>query len=178
MALGITKDNRRYMVKAGLYLREIPDVQEWTEDLDKLSLMNNSIEEISSGMSPKFPRLSTLILSGNPLKSIPDCFFTQMHGLYSPFKYCFNLKSVPTLKTLRLLTRLDLSYTKIEELPDGVESLINLKVLDLVRTSLSMILTGVLHSLSLLQQLRLPIHIDTNRRSFGIETVGRFLWQC
>ncbi|KAL2531050.1 putative disease resistance protein [Forsythia ovata] len=187
MALRITKDNPRYMVKAGLHLREIPDVQEWTEDLDKLSLMNNSIEEISSGMSPKFPRLSTLILSGNPLKSIPDCFFTQMRGLrtlslnrthiqYLPHSisdlenlrtlsliYCFNLKSVPTLKKLRLLTRLDLSYTKIEELPDGVESLTNLKVLDLFRTSLSMIPTGVLHSLSLLQQLRLPIHIEVPR---------------
>ncbi|KAL2528939.1 putative disease resistance protein [Forsythia ovata] len=165
MALRITKDNRRYMVKAGLHLREIPDVQEWTEDLDKLSLMNNSIEEISSGMSPKFPRLSTLILSGNPLKSIPDCFFTQMRGLHLEnlrtllLRYCFNLKSMPTLEKLRLLTRLDLSYTKIEELPDGVESLTNLKVLDLVRTSLSMIPTGVLHTLSLLQQLRLPIHI-------------------
>ncbi|KAL2531092.1 putative disease resistance protein [Forsythia ovata] len=183
MALGITKHNRRYMVKAGLHLREIPDVQEWTEDLDKISLMKNSIGEISIGMSPNCPRLSTLILSQNPLKSIPDCFFTQMRGLrtlnlsstsiqYLPhsisdlenlitllLRHCFELKSVPTLEKLRLLTRLDLSYTGIEELPVGVESLTNLKVLDLAGTSLSMIPTGVLHSLSLLQQLRLPIHI-------------------
>ncbi|KAL2531044.1 putative disease resistance protein [Forsythia ovata] len=183
MALGITKHNPRYMVKAGLNLREIPDVQEWTEDLDKISLMKNSIEEISIGMSPNCPRLSTLILSHNPLKSIPDCFFTQMRGLrtlnlsrtsiqYLPhsisdlenlktllLKHCSSLKSVPTLEKLRLLTWLDLSCTKIEELPDGVESLTNLKVLDLFRTSLSMIPTGVLHSLYLLQQLRLPIHI-------------------
>ncbi|KAL2530126.1 putative disease resistance protein [Forsythia ovata] len=183
MALGITKHNRRYMVKAGLQLREIPDVQEWTEDLDKISLMMNSIKEISIGMSPNCPRLSTLILSENPLKSIPDCFFTQMHGVrtlnlsgtsiqYLPhsisdlenlrtllLRYCSSLKSVPTLEKLRLLTRLDLSYTKIEELPDGVESLTNLKVLDLVGISLSMIPTGVLRSLSLLQQLRLPSHI-------------------
>ncbi|KAL2531048.1 putative disease resistance protein [Forsythia ovata] len=182
MALGITKHNRRYMVKAGLHLREIPDVQEWTEDLDKISLMKNSIEEISIGMSPNCPRLSTLILSQNPLKSIPDCFFTQMRGLrtlnlsstfiqYLPpsisdlenlrtllLKHCSSLKSVPTLKKLRLLTRLDLANTKIEELPEGVESLTNLKVLDLVGTSLSIIPTGILHSLSLLQQLRLPIH--------------------
>ncbi|KAL2531095.1 putative disease resistance protein [Forsythia ovata] len=182
MALGITKHNPRYMVKARLNLREIPDVQEWTEDLDKISLMKNSIEEISIGMSPNCPRLSTLILSENHLKSIPDCFFTQMRGLrtlnlsatsiqYLPhsisdlenlrtllLRHCFSLKSVPTLEKLRLLTRLDLSYTKIEELPDGVESLTNLKVLDLVGTSLSMIPTGILHSLSLLQQLKLPIH--------------------
>ncbi|KAL2530110.1 putative disease resistance protein [Forsythia ovata] len=183
MALGITKHNPRYMVKAGLNLREIPDVQEWTEDLVKISLMKNSIEEISIGMSPNCPRLSTLILSQNPLKSIPDCFFTQMRGLrtlnlsgtsiqYLPHSIsdlenlrtllltrCLNLKSVPTLEKLRLLTRMDLAYTKIEELPEGVESLTNLKVLELVGTSLSIIPTGILHSLSLLQQLRLPIHI-------------------
>ncbi|KAL2531069.1 putative disease resistance protein [Forsythia ovata] len=191
MALGITKHNRRYMVKAGLHLREIPDVQEWTEDLDKISLMKNSIGEISIGISPNCPRLSTLILSQNPLKSIPDCFFTQMRGLrtlnlsstsiqYLPhsisdlenlrtllLRHCFELKSVPTLEKLRLLTRLDLSYTGIEELPDGVESLTNLKVLDLFSTSFSMIPTGVLHSLSLLQQLRLP-----NRKGVQIEEVS------
>ncbi|KAL2472896.1 putative disease resistance protein [Forsythia ovata] len=184
MALWITKDNRRYMVKAGLHLREIPDVQEWTEDLDKLSLMKNSIAEISSGMSPKCPRLSTLILRGNPLESIPDCFFTQMRGLhtlnltgtdiqYLPnsisdlenlrtllLRYCYKLKSVPTLEKLRLLTRLDLAYTEIEEVPNGVESLTNLKVLDMGCKSLSMIPTGVLLRLSLLQQLTLPVHIE------------------
>ncbi|KAL2523655.1 putative disease resistance protein [Abeliophyllum distichum] len=183
MALWITKDNHRYMVKAGLHLREIPDMQEWTEDLDKLSLMKNSIAEISSGMSPKCPRLSTLILRGNPLKLIPDCFFRQMRGLrtlnltgteiqYLPnsisdlenlrtllLSYCYKLKSVPTLEKLRLLTRLDLAYTEIEEVPNGVESLTNLKVLDLVCKSLSTIPTGVLHRLSLIQQLNLPYHI-------------------
>ncbi|KAL2473030.1 putative disease resistance protein [Forsythia ovata] len=183
MALRITKDNRRYMVKAGLHLREIPDVQEWAEDLDKLSLMNNSIEEISSGMSPKFPQLSTLILSGNPLKSIPDCFFTQMCGLrtldlsltsiqYLPnsisdlenlrtllLRNCRCLVSIATLENLRLLRRLDLSYTGVKEVPHGVESLTNLKVLALNCKSLSMIPTGVLHGLSLLQKLILPYHI-------------------
>ncbi|KAL2472578.1 putative disease resistance protein [Forsythia ovata] len=133
-------------------------------------------------MSPKCPRLSTLILSGNTLKSIPDCFFTQMRGLrtlnlsgtsiqYLPnsisdlenlrtllLRLCHNLKSVPTLEKLRLLTRLDLAYTEIEEVPKGVESLTNLKVLDL-DCPLSMIPTGVLHRLSLLQQLNLPDHI-------------------
>ncbi|KAL2523653.1 putative disease resistance protein [Abeliophyllum distichum] len=183
MALWITKDNSRYMVKAGLHLREIPDMQEWTEDLDKISLMKNSIGEISSGMSPKCPRLSTLILSGNPLMSISDCFFTQMCGLrtldlsstYIQYllnsisdlenlktlllRQCYNLKSVPTLEKLKLLTRLDLAYTEIEEVPNGVESLTNLKVLVLVCKSLSTIPTGVLHRLSLIQQLNLPYHI-------------------
>ncbi|CAI9777621.1 unnamed protein product [Fraxinus pennsylvanica] len=46
MAIRITKEKPRYMVKAGLHLKELPEEQEWTEDLDKVSLMRNSIAEI------------------------------------------------------------------------------------------------------------------------------------
>ncbi|KAL2531059.1 putative disease resistance protein [Forsythia ovata] len=38
MALTITKHNPRYMVKAGLELTEIPKIQNWTKDLDKVSV--------------------------------------------------------------------------------------------------------------------------------------------
>ncbi|CAI9760452.1 unnamed protein product [Fraxinus pennsylvanica] len=107
MVIGIAKDNPRYMVKAGLHLREIPDVQEWTEDLDKVSLMDNSIKEISPGTFPKCPGLSTLILSGNPLKRIPDCFFAHMCGLRT----------------------LNLSLTKIQNLPNSISDLENLRTL-------------------------------------------------
>ncbi|KAL2531043.1 Disease resistance protein RFL1 [Forsythia ovata] len=76
MALTITKHNPRYMVKAGLELTEILKIQNWTKDLDKVSLMDNSIHDISPDTSPKCPRLSSLILSKNYLlKFIPECFF-------------------------------------------------------------------------------------------------------
>ncbi|KAL2531071.1 putative disease resistance protein-like [Forsythia ovata] len=47
MALTITKHNPMYMVKVGLELTEIPKIQNWTKDLDKISLMDNSIHDIS-----------------------------------------------------------------------------------------------------------------------------------
>ncbi|KAL2531060.1 putative disease resistance protein [Forsythia ovata] len=103
--------------------------------------------------------LRTLNLSHTSIQNLPHSISDLENLKTLLLKHCSSLKSVPTLEKLRLLTRLDLAYTKIEELPEGVESLTNLKVLDLVGTSLSMIPTGVLHSLSLLQQLRLPIHI-------------------
>ena len=58
MALKITKAGHpRFMVKAGVGLKDIPAEREWTEDLDKVSLMGNEIEEIPRGLSPRCPRL-------------------------------------------------------------------------------------------------------------------------
>ncbi|KAL2473015.1 putative disease resistance protein [Forsythia ovata] len=180
MALRITKDKPRYMVKAGIQLKEIPEAQEWKEDLDKVSLMQNNIAEISSGTSPKCPRLSTLLLCFNPLKSIPDSFFVQMRSLhvlnlcytnieYLPssisdlkelnallLRYCFKLLYVPPLGNLKALRELDLSKTGIKEIPQGVEILTNLKRLDTFDSCIETIPTGVLKGLSLLQRLTLP----------------------
>ncbi|CAA3024469.1 probable disease resistance At5g63020 [Olea europaea subsp. europaea] len=184
MAIGITKDNPRYMVKAGLHLKELPEEQKWTEDLDKVSLMCNSIEKISPGTSPKCPTLSTLILRRNPLRLIPDCFFTHMCGLRTLdlsetkieslpnsisdleklkalfLKSCDELESVPSLEKLKELRYLELSSTRIEKVPQGMESLTNLKRLSLLCDRLEMIPTGTLHRLAHLQQLELPYHLD------------------
>ncbi|CAA3024466.1 probable disease resistance At5g63020 [Olea europaea subsp. europaea] len=185
MAIGITKDNPpRYMVKAGLHLKELPEEQKWTEDLDKVSLMDNSIEEISPGTSPKCPSLSTLILRENPLRLIADCFFTQMCGLRTldlseteieslpnsisdlvklnalVLSGCFRLVSVPSLEKLKELRYLELSFTSVEEVPQGMESLTNLKRLSLLCDRLKMIPTGTLRRLTHLQLLEWPDHLD------------------
>ncbi|CAI9760444.1 unnamed protein product [Fraxinus pennsylvanica] len=178
MALKITKDN--CMVKAGLQLKEIPEEQEWKEDLDKVSLMRNNIEGFLSVTSPRCPKLSTLLLSSNPLKSIPDSIFLQMRGLhvldlsYTLIEYlpssisdleelnalllgcCWKLMFVPPLGNLKALKELDLSYTDIKEIPQGVGSLTNLKCLDTVGSHIETIPTGILLGLSLLQHLTLP----------------------
>ncbi|CAI9773422.1 unnamed protein product [Fraxinus pennsylvanica] len=184
MAIRITQDNPRYMVKAGLHLEELPEEKEWTEDLDKVSLMRNKISEISPGTSPKCPRLSTLILRGNPLWLIPECFFKHMCGLRTLdlsgthieslpnsisdleklnallLTSCYNLVSVPSLEKIKELRYLDLSGTLIEEVPQGMESLTNLKHLSFFCSRLKMIPTGTLHRLTHLQQLKLPYNFD------------------
>ncbi|CAA2950213.1 probable disease resistance At5g63020 [Olea europaea subsp. europaea] len=179
MALKITEDN--CMVKAGLQLKEIPEEREWKKDLDKVSLMRNNIEEISSVASPKCPKLSTLLLGSNPLKSIPDSFFSQMRGLhvlnlsYTLIEYlpnsildlkelnalllrgCGRLQRLPELEKLEALKELDLSNTDIKEIP-GVESLTNLKCLDTTGSHLEKFPTGILQGPSL-QHLSLPIEM-------------------
>ncbi|KAJ0074726.1 hypothetical protein Patl1_34799 [Pistacia atlantica] len=108
MALYITSMSPLFMVKAGEKLRELPREQEWKENLEKASLMMNDILEIPPNMSLDCPALSTLLLQENAFyKGIPESFFVRMKGL----------------------TILNLSYTKIETLPDSICHLTNLTTL-------------------------------------------------
>ncbi|XP_061362739.1 probable disease resistance protein At4g27220 [Gastrolobium bilobum] len=146
----------RYMVKCNKGLKKIPRIQEWTVDLEKVSLAGNEIVEIPVGTSPQCPKLSTLIFSNNQFSCIPDCFFHHMNALTVlelsdnvsltclpnsvsnlrslislVLRGCKSLKYVPPLGELQKLSRLDISDTSIEKVPQGLEMLINLKWLNL-----------------------------------------------
>uniref|UniRef100_A0A3N7FBW0 Uncharacterized protein n=1 Tax=Populus trichocarpa TaxID=3694 RepID=A0A3N7FBW0_POPTR len=54
MAIQILLENSHVMVKAGVQLKELPDGEEWTENLTRVSLMQNQIEEIPSSQSPRY----------------------------------------------------------------------------------------------------------------------------
>ncbi|GLU23400.1 hypothetical protein SLE2022_394080 [Rubroshorea leprosula] len=169
----------QFMVKAGMALEELPGKHEWREDLLKVSLMNNNIREIPSSMlSPKCPELTTLLLSDNHnITAIPEGFFDQMLGLkildlsrnYKLgrlpssvsklenlttllLENCWSLKEVPSLSNLGGLKKLNLYRTAIEELPQGLNMLTNLKYLWL-GDKLSEIPDGLLRNLSKLQFL-------------------------
>ncbi|RDX57750.1 putative disease resistance protein, partial [Mucuna pruriens] len=156
MAINIIKVKYHFLVKAGLQLTEIPDEVEWTEDLEKVSLMCNWIHEIPTHISPKCPKLRTLILKHNEsLTRIADSFFAHMSALqvldlsFTDIEIlpksvsdlntltallltsCKRLKHMPSLAKLQALLRLDLSFTAITEIPQGMEMLVNLKWLNL-----------------------------------------------
>ncbi|GLT72114.1 hypothetical protein SLA2020_440740 [Shorea laevis] len=168
----------QFMVKAGMALEELPEEDEWREDLLKVSLMKNQIREFPSSMlSPKCPMLTTLLLSKNNITTIPEAFFDHMPGLrildFSSnhklhklpssisklenlttllLKNCESLKEVPSLSNLGGLKKLNLYCTSIEELPQGLCMLTNLKYLWL-DGKLSDIPDGLLRNLSKLQYL-------------------------
>jgi len=155
MAIQILLENSQGMVKAGAQLKELPDGEEWTENLTRVSLMRNQIEEIPSSYSPRCPYLSTLFLCYNVgLRFIADSFFKQLHGLKVLdlswtgienlpdsvsdlvsltallLNDCKKLRHVPSLKKLRALKRLDLSRTlALAKMPQGMECLTNLRYL-------------------------------------------------
>ncbi|GLU23382.1 hypothetical protein SLE2022_393960 [Rubroshorea leprosula] len=194
----------QFMVKTGMALEELPEEHEWREDLLKVSLMNNIIREIPSSMSsPKCPMLTTLLLSNNNITTIPEAFFDHMLRLKILdlsrncnlgrlpssisklenlstllLENCLSLKKVPCLSNLKGLTKLNLSGTSIEELPQGLDMLTNLKYLWL-GGRLSEVPDGLLGNLSKLQYLGVDLRISLKwkeiRRLLRLESLnGRF----
>ncbi|XP_022734552.1 probable disease resistance protein At4g27220 [Durio zibethinus] len=160
MALDITK--KGFLVKAGKQLKELPNEEEWTEDLEKASLMYNSISTIPPNMkSPICQKLTTLLLSRNSLEEIPESFFGHFPNLkildlsFNPLTKlpnsishlenlnalmlhdCYRLKNLPSLSKLQALKKLDLRRTSIKEIPQGLEMLVNLRYLNLGFTYLA-----------------------------------------
>ncbi|KAL1174849.1 hypothetical protein V6Z11_A04G045200 [Gossypium hirsutum] len=163
MALSITRMNPRYMIQAGLQLEEIPKKEQWSPDVEKVSLMHNSISKISIDLLPtKCQLLTTLLLQHNPIKKIPYSFFTNMPCLSNLttllLRGCYKLKDLPCLSMLQELKKLDLSMTNIEEVPEGIDMLIKLRYLDLENMfTLKGIPAGLLPKLVHLQHLCLGV---------------------
>ncbi|XP_034925212.1 probable disease resistance protein At1g61300 [Populus alba] len=176
MAIQILQENSQGMVKAGAQLKELPDAEEWTENLTRVSLMYNQIQVIPSSHSPRCPGLSTLLLCANSeLQFIADSFFEQLCGLkvldlsYTSItklpdsvselvsltvlliKHCRELRHVPSLKKLRALKRLDLHGTTPEKIPQGMECLCNLRYLRMNGCGEKEFPSGLLPKLSRLQ---------------------------
>ncbi|KAJ0074621.1 hypothetical protein Patl1_37563 [Pistacia atlantica] len=180
MALYIT--SQRYLVKAGMQSRELPTEHEWTEDLQKVSLMRNYILKLRLDITlPKFTALSTLLLRCNEcLEEINDSVFTLMTELkVLDLSHCYmirnlpssisglvkltalllngcgSLEHVPSLAKLGALKKLDLGWTGITAIPDGLEMLVHLRYLDLFAHHIKEMPGGILPKLFRLQYLRL-----------------------
>ncbi|KAL7236187.1 hypothetical protein ACSBR1_019450 [Camellia fascicularis] len=154
MALKMTSNSPRFMVRAGEGLKRVPH-KDWSEDLERVSLMWNNIEELP--FEPFCPRLTTFLFEGNQSKvlRIPDSFFLHMRRLkvldlsytainslpYSIsmlenlhqllLQNCYGLQYVPSLEKLKVLQHFELTHSQIEEVPQGIEELVNLRQLDL-----------------------------------------------
>nr|XP_034907231.1 probable disease resistance protein At4g27220 [Populus alba] len=191
MAIQILQENSQGMVKAGERLREVPGAEEWTENLTRVSLMYNQIEEIPSTHSPRCPSLSTLLLCDNSqLQFIADLFFEQLHelkvldlsrtnitklpdsvsGLVSLTALllidCKMLRHVPSLEKLRALKRLELSGTwALEKIPQGMECLCNLRCLKMNGCGEKEFPSGLLPKLSHLQVFVLQEWVLENSNS-------------
>ncbi|XXG57977.1 hypothetical protein AAC387_Pa04g0409 [Persea americana] len=181
LAIKIARGSPRFMVKAREYLEETPRVEEWVENMKRVSLMDNKIKILSG--QPMCPQLTTLFLQGNRrLTEISNSFFENMQGLrvvdlcntminslpesFFALKNlrvlrldcCQNLHKVPCLATLKHLRVLSLNYTLIRELPQGIEELVNLRKLRLNGTSrLELFPAGIIPKLTLLEELEMVV---------------------
>ncbi|KHG08809.1 hypothetical protein F383_36280 [Gossypium arboreum] len=199
MALSITSMNPRYMVQAGLQLEELPKKEQWSPDIEKVSLMRNSISEILIDVLPtKCQLLTTMLLQQNPIKMISNSFFTNMPCLsvlnlsftkieslpnsISVLKNlttlllcgCSELRDLPCLSMLQELKKLDLSGTKIVEVPEGMHMLIKLIYINLNVSTLKEIPTGLLPKLVHLQHLSFDANNEkTSLKAEEIEPLNK-----
>ncbi|KAH0700943.1 hypothetical protein KY284_015158 [Solanum tuberosum] len=189
MAIKITSHphHDHFMVKAGMQLRKMPELREWSEDLDKVSLMHNCIDQISPCELYKCLELTTLLLQENRLlHAIPYSFFmfkpclrvldlsyTNIEKLPDSLstlenlnalllKGCGELSFVPSLSNLKVLSELELTGTGIKQVPVGIPNLVKLKCLTMsglkkLRSSEPPI--DMFGSLSHLQRLMTPFSI-------------------
>ncbi|KAE8678090.1 hypothetical protein F3Y22_tig00111445pilonHSYRG00135 [Hibiscus syriacus] len=130
------EDKKKIFGKAGKQLEELPNGEEWNEDSEKVSLMDNSISIVPQDMIlpnsiSGFEKLTVMLLSA-----------------------CFALKRLPSVLKRQALKKLDLSCSGIKEIPQGLEMLVNLKYLNLGDTrGLKDIPVGLLSKLCRLQYL-------------------------
>ncbi|XP_058086776.1 disease resistance protein At4g27190-like isoform X3 [Magnolia sinica] len=176
MAIGITKHNHRFIVKAGNGMEEPLKDEEWLGDVERVSLMRNRIHSLSA--TPNCYKLTTLFLQGNPLdghiipslfqhmcslrvldlsdsyiECLPDSLFDSVSLRVLVLRDCSNLSTVPSLAKLKELRLLDLSSTEIKVLPHGLEGLANLRFLDISKMEyLVRIEAGVISKLLHLEQ--------------------------
>ncbi|WCJ23778.1 NB-ARC domain-containing disease resistance protein [Euphorbia peplus] len=193
MALQMMEESQHgAIIKNHMSLAELPDVNSWTEDLVRVTLQNNKIENIPSNFSPSCTKLSTLVLTRNfELRCIGDSFFGGMPRLklldlshtkieslpQSVFGLvnltilllvcCIKLKKIPSVAGLKALKKLDLTDSAVEEVPGDIERLSKLTYLDLSLTDIKELNFEIFAKLSNLQFLQLPCSLTVNKEVIG-----------
>ncbi|XP_058071158.1 probable disease resistance protein At4g27220 [Magnolia sinica] len=182
MAIWITsaKSNEgpRFLVRAGVGLKEPPTENMW-KDKERISLMNNDIEELP--VRPDCPKLVTLLLQNNySLTIFPNSFFELMAKLavldlsHTSIKslpvslsslvnlqslllcYCLRLEELEPIGGLKELQFLNLSWSGIKKLPEDLGKLVKLNLLDLSHLhQLKTIPQNTICRLSALEELHL-----------------------
>ncbi|XP_016737939.1 disease resistance protein At4g27190-like [Gossypium hirsutum] len=127
MALSITRMNPRYMIQAGLRLDKLPEKEQWSPDIEK----HNPFKKIPYSFFANMPCLSVLNLSFTNIKSLRNSISELKNLTTLLLRGCAGLRDLPCLSMLKELKKLDLCWTSIEEVPEGMDMLIKLRYIDL-----------------------------------------------
>ncbi|KAL1203670.1 putative disease resistance protein [Cardamine amara subsp. amara] len=168
MALWIASDfgkkKEAFVVQAKVGLHEIPKAKDWGA-VTRMSLMKNKIEEIT--FSSECCELTTLFLqNNNRLRNLSGEFIRSMQKLVV-LDLSFNnaLNEIPEeISELASLQYLDLSFTRIEQLPVGFHELKKLTHLNLTYTDRLCSISEIskLLSLRILKLMYSKVHGDVS----------------
>ncbi|KAG5568511.1 hypothetical protein H5410_064475, partial [Solanum commersonii] len=185
-------DEHSSVIQAGIGLIKISNVEVVSASVKRLSFITQGIQYLPDNFT-ECPKTTSLLLQGNQsLLKIPDKFFlsfpvlrvlnlsyTSIRVLPSSFNnlsqlralilgYCYELIELPAIGNLCNLQLLDCDHTKLCCLPEGMDKLTNLRLLNMplgkFKESIDL---GVFHELQRLEMLHLPIrHRDVGATSF------------
>ncbi|CAG7861356.1 unnamed protein product [Brassica rapa] len=138
--LGENKEN--FVVQARVGLHQVPKVKDW-EAVKRISLMGNKIEEMTC--SSKCSELTTLLLQSNKLEILSGKIIQYMKKLVVlDLSSNINMSGLPgRISELTSLQYLDLSDTRVEQLPVGFQELKKLTHLNLASTSRLCSISGI-----------------------------------
>ncbi|KAK8634189.1 hypothetical protein V6N13_015017 [Hibiscus sabdariffa] len=161
-------DSRQDMKDKGhVILKRLEDnclLEDATSDWPRVK-MHDALRDMALAITKKIPdsffanmpRLRVLNLSCTSIQSLPDSI-SELKELTTLLLHdCGRLRHVPRLSKLQGLKKLDLRWTIIEKVPQGMEILVDLRYLDLCCTYLKYIPAGVLSKLSRLQHLKINL---------------------
>ncbi|PHT95927.1 hypothetical protein T459_03809 [Capsicum annuum] len=176
-------DEHTSVFQAGIELNEISHIK-ISASVTKISLVSNKIE-CRPDCFTKCPKTTSLLLQDNqPLKKIPQEFFwacpalrvlnlslTSIIKLPSSInslcqlralilQSCFELKELPPFANLHNLQMLDCDHTMLHFLPQGMDNLINLRLLSMHGYDLKSINNGFFLKLPSIEMLCLTAVLE------------------
>ncbi|XP_042459960.1 disease resistance protein SUMM2-like isoform X1 [Zingiber officinale] len=154
MVSGLESNKRKWIVKAGIGLSDLPRQEEWQE-AERASFMRNKITSLQGYEASAFPKLSMLILLGNlDLEAIPSSLFASMPHLTYLDLGCCGITELPMeIGSLTELQYLDFSFNPIAKLPAELGCLCKLEYLFLNSTRLKIVPNGTISNLLMLKWL-------------------------
>ncbi|PHU08435.1 hypothetical protein BC332_20295 [Capsicum chinense] len=123
----------------------------------KLLLQENyPLEKISHKFFLAFPALRVLNLSRTSIRELPSSINNLCQLLLILLQCCFELKELPPVANLHNLEVLDCEYTELRCLPQGMENLTNLRLLNMPVPDLKSISKGYFLKFPSIEMLNMP----------------------
>ncbi|KAL2235515.1 UNVERIFIED_CONTAM: Disease resistance protein [Sesamum indicum] len=168
------------LVRSGIGLHKMRKVELLTKSYKRISFMDNQLRELPNGLG-ECPTISTLLLQRNKMleeipeqfllafmslrildlsecksiKSLPPCLDQLVELRAVHLYHCSNLETLPPVGRLAKLQVLVCCGTGISTLPQGMEKLTSLKLLDLSHNMLTTVPVETISCLSNLEYLNL-----------------------
>ncbi|XP_074560954.1 putative disease resistance protein At1g61300 [Curcuma longa] len=148
-------NKKKWIVKAGIGLSDLPRKEEWQE-AERASFMKNKIISLQEYEACTFSKLSMLILRDNRLETIPQSLFASMpHLTYLDLNSCGITELPREICSLTELQYLNLSCNFIRRLLLGFCCLCKLEYLLLRQNSLQIVPNGMISNLLMLKWLHI-----------------------